>query len=206
MTQLNQEFVSSPPDEAPFDAAAAHALLYSLSPRLLDYLHRHVPPELRAVVEPYDVLQDTFFEAFQRVSTFIPYGEDAPFRWLVTIARNRIATLVRINRCYKRGSGRRSANAMDEFGSVISLLEEYARYERTPSQSAMSHEVTAAIQGSLGRLAPQYREAVRLRFVDGLSIKDTADRLQRSEGAITMLCNRGLRALKAEMRSASLFV
>ena len=65
-------------------------MLHEYTPRLLAYLQRHLPPELCRIVEPQDVLQDTFFEAFQRVADFRPDGDDAAYRWLVTIARNRI--------------------------------------------------------------------------------------------------------------------
>jgi DNA-directed RNA polymerase specialized sigma24 family protein len=45
-----------------------------------------------------------------------------------------------------------------------------------------------------------------MRYFDGLSVKETADRMHRSEGAVLMLANRGLKALKADIKSLSLFV
>jgi len=167
------------------------------------YLDRQIPSELRSFIESQDVLQDTLFEAFQRADQFVPDGDDAVFRWMATIARRRVAALLRMQRALKRGGKREAAENLSE---VVEALEELARYERTPSRSAMAHEMASAIQDSISRLEPQYRDAVRLRYVDGLSIKEVSGRMRRTEGAILMLCNRGLKALKADLQSKSFFL
>src|SRR4051794_41089338 len=63
--------------------------------RLLSYVERHFPVVLQPAHQPMDVLQDVYFEAFRRLGEFVPEGDDASYRWLVTIARHRMCQLLR---------------------------------------------------------------------------------------------------------------
>lgn len=156
---------------------------------------------LRGYVEPQDVLQDTFFEAFVHIDQFDPRDESAVYDWLAMIARHRMLDLIRMHRSDKRGGGRERFGDADD---VIAILQSLAIYSRTPSQSAMSHEAAVVVSESMSRLEPQYSEVIRLRFLEGLSIKQSAERMGRTEAAITMLCNRGLSALRQQLRMISL--
>jgi RNA polymerase sigma-70 factor (ECF subfamily) len=176
-------------------------MLYAHSPRLLDYLSHKIPADLRGFLEPQDVLQDTFFEAFQRIGEFEPQGADSSYRWVVTIARHRLLALIRMQRSTKRGGGR---NRLQDVDGVVSMLQELAVYSRTPSQSAMSHENAAAVQKSMSRIEPQYREAIQLRYIEGLSVKQSAARMGRTEKAIFALCIRGLNALKKQLQAGAI--
>jgi RNA polymerase sigma-70 factor, ECF subfamily len=176
-------------------------VLHRYSDMLLAYLKREMSFELRRFVEPQDVLQDTYFEAFQRSSEFQWQGEKAAFEWLVQIARHRMAAIVRMQKAGIRGGGRPDAG---EFNRVVGMLDGLAVYSRTPSQSAMSHEVAGVVQRTIEDLEPQYREVIQFRFIEGLSVKETASRMKRSEGAVLMLSRRGLEALKELLQAASL--
>ena len=179
--------------------AVLQGILQENAPRLLAYLDRHMPPGLRRLVEPQDVLQDVFFEAFVRIHEFQPHGDDAHHRWLVTIARHKILNLLRAQRAVKRGGRLQSAN---DSSRIIDMLEQLAVYTRTPSQSAISHEVAKAVQQSLNSLKPQYRQVLQCRYFDGLSIQQTSAFLHKTEGAVTMLCSRALNELKDLILSA----
>src|SRR6185295_11476983 len=84
------------------ESDALERLLHVHRERIQQYVERHLPPELRDAIDAQDVLQDTFAAAFRRIGSFKPSGEDAGYRWLVTIARNRIINLVRFVRAAKR--------------------------------------------------------------------------------------------------------
>src|SRR5580658_10140249 len=88
--------------EKPGNVEGLAAILHAHSDRLLTYLTRQMSSDLRSFVEPQDVLQDTFFEAFQRSDEFQMQGEDSVFRWLVTIARHRMLAIIRMRRSSKR--------------------------------------------------------------------------------------------------------
>ena len=178
-------------------------LLQAHHDRLLQYISRQLPDELKRTIEPADVVQDTFFEACRLIGGFEPKGDDSVFRWLVTIARHRMIDMLRAHRARPVG-GLPQGSSTD--ASLVILLEQLAIYRRTPSRSAASHEFLAAIEGSLMRLPPEYREVVTLRHLQGLSVPETAVRMNRTHDAVYWLCCRALQALRADLQSASHFV
>jgi len=189
--------------ELPRDGVAgdcqSEAALCGFQEEVLAYVTRHLPEELRRSTDPSDVVQDVFFEAFARQGTFVPEGPDSLRRWLLTIARNRLTDLLRRHRSLKRGGGRR--NEIDNAGhdSLIMLLGEIAIHEKTPSMSAMRHELAALVEQALGDLQPEYGQALRLRYIDEVEVAAIAQQLQRSTRAVHMLCHRGLRALRERL-------
>ena len=172
-------------------------VIHAHADQLFDYIRIKIPVDLQSILDPRDVLQDTFFEAFQRIAEFKPTGTDATYRWLLTIARRRAIWLIRRQRTSKRG-GNRKLESQQVAVSII--LEDFAVYSRTPSQSAMSHELAAIVQRSIGRIEPDYREVIQLRYLEGLSAKQSAFRMGRTEDAIFKLCSRALNALKSQMQ------
>ena len=58
----------------------------------------------------------------------------------------------------------------------------------------------------MNRLPADYREALRCRYLEGMAVNDIAARMNRSSGSVLMLCNRGLKALRLEMRSFSAYL
>jgi RNA polymerase sigma-70 factor (ECF subfamily) len=188
---------------------ALHAILHLVQPRLVEYCRRHLPPTLRSVIEPEDIVQDVCVEAFRRLGEFTPDGEaDAMYRWLVTIARHRMIDQLRAQKAAKRGGSRRqiSSGACDDDSGILALLGSLAVHYRTPSRSAAAHELAIALDQSIDGLPPDYRQAIRLRHIEGLAAKDAAARMNRTEGAFHLLCNRGLKQLRLTLRSRSIFV
>src|SRR5438477_4168907 len=94
--------------------AALQRLFYVYHKRLLSYVKKHMPVELQQQADPQDVLQDTLFEVTRRIEEFKTDGDDAFFRWIATIARNRIIDLTRMSRAAKRGGGRPQIAADDQ--------------------------------------------------------------------------------------------
>jgi RNA polymerase sigma-70 factor, ECF subfamily len=172
------------------DGDALQELLKANHDRLFEYVQRHLPDQLRPYFDPGDIVQDTFFEACRLIRGFEVRGDDSMFRWLVTMARHHIVNLLRRPKF---------------IGDVPAILEELGVYQRTPSRSAASHEFMIALEESLGRLTPDCREAVTLRHIQGLSVTETAARMNRSNEHVSVLCHRGLRAIAQDLESASYF-
>jgi RNA polymerase sigma-70 factor, ECF subfamily len=188
------------------DPAEAVAQLLRLHyGRLRQYVEKNLPSDLREWLEPQDVVQDVSVDAFRRRNEFPAHDSEQGVRWLLTVARHRLIDLVRQRRAVKRaGSGPSVRIGVDD--SLAAMLEELGLYRRTPSRSAAEREFFSALDEALARLQPDYAHVIRLRHVHGLSQKEAADRMGRTEKAVEALCKRGLAALRVEMRSASLFV
>jgi RNA polymerase sigma-70 factor, ECF subfamily len=193
------------------DARAWEQLLVHFRDGLLGFIERLLPIAMRGWVDAQDVLNDTCFEAYRRFNEFEARDPDSIYRWLATIARHRLVDMVRAQRAAKRGGrlvqmGLDPAPAQGKEDSVIRLLQELAVYERTPSRSAMRHELRMILERSIDRLAAPLREVVRLRHMSGLPFKEVAQRMSRTERAVQQLCTRALRELRIDLESASYFI
>jgi len=189
------------------DSASLEMLLFRHRKRLLAYVQTHFPSDLMDILEPRDVLQDTWLKAIRSISEFRPDGQDPVYRWLVTISRNLILDHVKYVRAAKRKSRRiRGEGVNDEDASIVRLLGEMAVYRRTPSKSAASHELMTALDSAIERLPHDQALALRLRHLEGLETREIAHRMKRSEGSVSMLCNRAMKSLRWEMRSVSFYI
>jgi RNA polymerase sigma factor (sigma-70 family) len=144
------------------DRAAMSRLLIEHYPKLAARVEQRLPIDLKTVIAAEDILQDAFGDAFARIDTFSPQGEDAFYRWMASIAENRMIDAVRAQKAAKRGGDwkRVSAGAAGR-SSIACLVDLVTASDRTPSRSAGSHEAAAAVQVGLAALRPEYREAYR---------------------------------------------
>ncbi len=55
------------------------------------------------------------------------------------------------------------------------------------------------VKKSLQKIRDEYREVIVLRFIEEMSVKETADILGKSEGAVRVLLHRAVAALKEEV-------
>lgn len=176
---------------------------------LMRYLRRHIPDDMRANLDPQDVYQDICFEVFRRINTFKTQEPRMAPRWLLRIARNRVIDLVRQHHSLIRGGKRVVHLDSDEKvgeDSVVKLLQHLAVYSRTPSRSAVSHELIAALERSIGHLPEHYRTVIRARYIEGQGFGAIAQKMGRTDAAVQMLCRRGLEALQVELRSFSRYI
>jgi len=135
-----------------------------------------------------------YVAAFRKLATFRPQdGPDPFFRWLRAIAERKLTDAIRARRAAKRGGGRQQAQT--ERSSVVGPLQLVACDLRTPSRSVARQEAVLGIQAALERLPADYREALRLRYMEGLDVAETAERMRRGAGAVRTLCWRALRTL-----------
>lgn len=189
------------------DAAALQCLLIDNRPFLVGYAEKHLPRCLKGQIDAQDLVQDAAMEALRQMESFPATDMRSALLWLVQLCRGRIARLTRMHRAARRGGGRSAMNWPAEGeDSVVMLLADLAIYERTPSRSAAAHELWDVVRQSLLKLPEDYRRAIRLRYMQGLSAAQTAEQMGRTAGAIQMLLSRAIKALRTEMRTASLYL
>lgn len=109
-----------------------------------------------------DVLQESFVYAFKNLRRFD--SSKASFKtWLYTIA---------VSRC--RNTYRRKQFVMIDFSQLLQLQLPAPRIE-TPEAAMTQRESVEAIQEALVELSPILREAVVLRYGQGLSYREMAE-------------------------------
>ncbi len=157
--------------------ADAFGLLYDhYQPSVYRFLYYR----LGSVVVAEDLTSETFFRALRSMSSFTWQGKDFG-AWLMTIARNL---------------------TMDHFKSSKTRLEmtteDMSPHDSTtesPESAVLTHLTNEALMTALKELPSEQQECLIMRFLQGLSIAETAAALGRSDGAVKQLQLRGVRNL-----------
>ena len=179
------------------DRAAIQQLLLDHHDQVASLIAAKIPADLRAVLSADDICQDAYVTIFQQITSFQPHDDRAFRRWLLTIAERKLVDAIRVQRAVKRGGGRQVDNLAPDASasSAVPLLDLVAVHEHTPSRSAAHRELVGQVQSALLALKDDYRDALRLHYIECLTVAETAQRMGRSDGAVLMLCKRGLRQL-----------
>ena len=127
-----------------------------------------------------DLMSETFFRALRSMGSFRWQGKDFG-AWLMTIARNLTADH------YKAGRTRLEY-ATEDMGAHDSATE-------GPETSVLASLTNEALLAALKELPTEQQECLIMRFLQGLSIAETAKVLGRSDGAVKQLQLRGVRNL-----------
>jgi RNA polymerase sigma-70 factor, ECF subfamily len=150
----------------------AYAMLFE---RFHDEIYRFATRRLGDPASGQDVAAETFEDAFKSIHRFSWRG--ARFEsWLYTIARRRIADVLRA----RARADRASAGAV-----VVSV--------RDPATGVID---TIRTREAIARLPEGEREVIELRFMEDLDVEETAARLGRSAGAVRVAQHRGLQRLR----------
>jgi RNA polymerase sigma-70 factor (ECF subfamily) len=190
--------------EPPAPAARLQAVARQQGGQLLAWITRNMPASLRGHLDPEDLLQETLVEAFRRTQArAVGADDDTSLRLLYVMARRQVGMAIRAHRAAKRQGHRRVADVSGTEADAVDLLDQYALYTRTPSQSAARHEAMVAVEQSLALLPPEWERVIRLRYVEGLSVREASGMLGKSENAVMVLSHRALRLLRRKMGSAS---
>ncbi|MDP3967321.1 MAG: sigma-70 family RNA polymerase sigma factor [Nocardioides sp.] len=127
-----------------------------------------------------DLTSETFFRALRSMSTFRWQGKDFG-AWLMTIARNLTADH------YKAGRTRLERTTED--------MSDLDASTEGPEGAVLATLTNEALLEALGKLPKEQQECLIMRFLQGMSIAETAQVLGRSDGAIKQLQLRGVRNL-----------
>ena len=165
-----------------------------------------MPTWLNDALEPEDLLQETMISAFQKIGQFRGTTEKSLFTWLKAISENKLREAIRFNTRKKRGGGRaRRVRTIPDgrSNSGVQLVEVFSGGEDSPSLNMARNEVQIAIELGIATLPEEQREAINLRYIQGLSLEKTAATMDVSPGAVRGLLQRGKAHLKLELENSS---
>lgn len=132
----------------------------------------------RALAE--DLTSETFVRALRRVQSFTWQGKDFG-AWLVTIARNLVADH------FKSGRYRLEITTAELLGPEP--------VEQSPEGAVLARLTNGALLEAVQRLGPEQQECIVLRFLQDLSVSETAKIMGKNDGAIKALQYRAVRSL-----------
>lgn len=162
----------------------------SLATERLRYFRFIAMRHLDNPADAEDAVQDAFLAAWKHLSQF--NGQAQLSTWLTAIVRNSSRTVVR------KRSGLRllPLDGQDNGDNNLRFSELLPDRRPNPEAQFWNSECERRLRQLLARLAPTLRAVVHMRSIEGLSVRETAEVLGVTEGAVKA---RAFRAL-AELR------
>ena len=157
--------------------AEAFGLLYD---HYQGSVYRFLYYRVGSVALAEDLTSETFFRALRSMSSFRWQGKDFG-AWLMTIARN-------LTTDHYKSSRTRLESTTEDMSPHDSATE-------GPESAVLASLTNEALLAALKKLPAEQQECLIMRFLQGLSIAETAKILGRSDGAVKQLQLRGVRNL-----------
>lgn len=158
--------------------------------------------ELRRKLDSMDVVQDVLIHALGGITDFTYENEGDFVRWLSKIAENELRGNLRRLHAEKRDV--RKELRLDNYGPTTGdgFLGTLGPIKATTPSVIMSRkEDLAKLEKAMDELKAEYREAIILTKIEGLSYEKVATRLDKSPDAVRMLATRAMVALATAFRS-----
>ena len=162
--------------------ASAFGLLYDYyQPKI----YRFIAIKVSRSEEAEDLTHQVFLNAWQNIKNYKNQG--FPFSsWLYRIARNQVIDYYRTSK---------------ETVDVEQVDPEYFAVPASIHFEVDNNLKIGEVRLAIEKLSPDYQDVIIMRFVEELSIKETADTLQKSEGAVKLMQYRALKKLKELLTS-----
>src|SRR3989344_3071516 len=158
--------------------ASAFGLLYD---HYQPSIYRFVIIKVSRREEAEDLTHQVFLNAWQNIGKYRDLG--FPFSsWLYHIARNLIIDHYR---------GKRDNLNVDDLENE--LMAEISNLPDTLTEIKME---MARVRQAITKLSPLHQDVIIMRFVEELSIKEVAQAVKKSEGAVKLLQHRAMEQLK----------
>lgn len=179
----NEEELQEIVEQAKAGDRDAFGQLYErLAPKVFNYFYHHLGGQA-TVAE--DLAEDVFVNVLRRLDSYTACG--LPFSaWIFRVAHNRLVD-------YFRSQRRRPQVPLDSAGEAADLHPE------RELQRVVDRETLVV---ALDKLTPGQRSVIVLRFLQHLSLGETAVALDKTEDGVKKLQQRALDALRRSMLSA----
>jgi RNA polymerase sigma-70 factor (ECF subfamily) len=150
-----------------------------------------VSPRWQSDLTIDDVMQEAYLRALRSMPHF-PRSGDAFAGWLFLLARNSLVDAIRGRRSERRGGEHRRVAAPVGEEAWVEL---FGVVTETPSREAARGEAKRIVQAALTHLSESERSVIELCYIQCMSIKEVADVLECTKGAVHMRRARALRLL-----------
>lgn len=188
MTEPGASRFSSPDDLARY--------IESERGRVLAYILKNLGPALKKKIEPEDIFQELCVTALAAPEQFDVEGRE-PFKLLCQIAEQRIIDSHRRLVAAQKRSAERERSIDQPLptgqGAFIDLL---VASLTSASQAFSRNQKEFQLMLAMESLTDEQREAIRLRFVDGWSTKEIAEKFGKTDGAVRVLLSRTISQLQ----------
>jgi RNA polymerase sigma-70 factor, ECF subfamily len=148
--------------------------------RYVDVVFRYLYHRVGDRATAEDFTSETFVRALRRIDSLSFQGRDVG-AWLVTIARNIVLDHVKSSR-YR-------------LEVATADMRDADRATEGPEEAVLQRLTNAELMAGVRQLSADQRECLVLRFLQGLSVSETAAAMGKKDGAIKALQHRAVRRL-----------
>jgi RNA polymerase sigma-70 factor, ECF subfamily len=187
------------------ERAALQQLLWDHYDRLIGFITPRLSGNLQRLIAIEDVIQETFIQAIRDIGSCQATSELSFAAWLSAIAEHRLHDIIKGLYRQKRGGDRRQVEALASVSGrgLVDLVELISDHRSTPGRRLGRQEAVQAMQIGIAALPDDQREAVRLRYLEGKSIEQTAQEMARTTAAVNGLVRRAKESLRATLLDSS---
>ena len=150
--------------------------------RYVGLVYRYVYYRVGSAQVAEDLTSETFLRALRRITSFTWQGRDVG-AWFVTIARNLIAD-------HYKSSRYRLEMITDDISETGARLTTDG-----PEDAVLDGMQNTVLLEAVKQLGAEQQECIVLRFLQGMSVAETAQVMGKNDGAIKALQYRAVRAL-----------
>jgi RNA polymerase sigma-70 factor, ECF subfamily len=141
-----------------------------------------------------DLAQEVFVKAYRHLGSYDPRRKFAS--WLFKVAHN--STIDHLRRAQLDTVP--LAAEQEEGGGLLAVLADTSA--ESPAAAAERRDMARALERAIARLRPEYREAVVLRYVEGLAYQEICEVLGMPAGTVKTNLHRARKELAETMRAA----
>jgi len=172
------------------DPEAREELYHAYRDRLHSFVSRQLGTE-QATAE--DIVQETFLAAFGSLDAF--RGDSKLYTWLCGIAHHKIADFYR---------GQAQEASREQPGPDVDPLNNGMNGDNVPLTPDIieSTEAYHTVQQSLVSLPVDYREAITLKYFEGMSVSEIGQVMDRSAKSVEGLLSRARKSLRTRLVAA----
>lgn len=161
--------------------------------RYQDRLYSSVYMMVNSPEDARDLTQEAFVHAFRRLDSF--RGDSAFYTWLFRIAVN--ATI-----SFRRKAARRKTYSVESVREASGNEPIDDNSETRPSARMETHEQQRLVREDLEELSEEFRTAIVLTEIEGLSYEDAAEAVGCPIGTIRSRIHRARNELREKLRLA----
>ncbi len=173
------------------DEQAVEALFDRHRSRLRRMVMVRLDSRVSQRLEPSDVIQEALLVASQRLPAYLADRPVPFYPWLRRICWERLVDLYDQHVVAEKRTVRREALPLAD-NSAVQLVDRLLATEVSPSKTMLQDEMRQRVRKALDELPASDREILLMRFLEEMSLSETAASLDISPGAVSM---RQLRAL-----------
>jgi RNA polymerase sigma-70 factor (ECF subfamily) len=177
------------------DESALPALFDRHLETLTRYARAWLPAKLNRKVSVADVLQEARIAALKRRLDFEHRGPGSARNWLLRIVELKVKEAVRAH----AGTGRRAVDREISRGGRPDTGQLEAKGP-SPSEVVAGAEAKDLADRALAELPEHYREVLQLARVERLSLREVAERTDRSREAVKKIYARALAQFTREFK------